>query len=121
MCHQAAAQGLPGQFPRLAGRTAQIAQSPEGRRYLARVGLWGIYGPIEADGVAINGMMPGVAGISDAELSDILNHVLATGKPAKAAKPFKPGEIAAVRAEGRVSGTDNAALRKTLVAGGQIK
>lgn len=121
MCHQSNAQGLPGQFPQLAGRSAQIAQTPEGRRYLVRVALWGIYGPIDVNGTPINGLMPGVASASDAEISDVLNHVIGLGKPAKAARPFKPAEVAAVRAEGKVSGTDNAALRKTLVAAGVIK
>jgi hypothetical protein len=51
----------------------------------------------------------------------VLNHVISLGKPAKPAKPFKPADVAAVRAEGKVSGTDNAALRKTLVASGVIK
>jgi mono/diheme cytochrome c family protein len=120
MCHQSTAQGLPGQFPALAGRSAQIAQSPEGRNYLVRVALWGLYGAIEVDGKTMNGLMPGVAGASDAEVSDILNHVISL-KPAKAAKPFKPAEVAAVRAQGKVSGTDNAALRKTLVASGVIR
>ncbi len=121
MCHQSNAQGLPGQFPQLAGRSAQIAQTAEGRRYLVRVALWGIYGPIDVNGTPINGLMPGVAGASDAEISDVLNHVISIGKPAKPAKPFKPADVAAVRAEGKVSGTDNAALRKTLVASGVIK
>lgn len=121
MCHQAAAQGLPGQFPALAGRSAQIAQTPEGRDYLVRVALWGLYGPIDIDGKTISGLMPGVASASDAEISDLLNHVTSLGKPARAAKPFKPAEVAAVRAKGKVSGTDNAALRKTLVASGVIK
>lgn len=121
MCHQSAGQGLPGQFPQLAGRSAQIAQTPEGRNYLVRVALWGLYGSIEVDGKTINGLMPGVAGASDAEISDILNHVTSLGKPAKPSKPFKPAEIAAVRAKGKASGTENAALRKTLVASGVIK
>jgi mono/diheme cytochrome c family protein len=121
MCHQSAAQGLPGQFPALAGRSAQIAQTAEGRRYLVRVALWGLYGPIELDGKTISGLMPGVASASDAEIADVLTHVTSLGKPAKPAKPFKPAEVAAVRAEGKVSGTDNAALRKTLVAAGVIK
>jgi mono/diheme cytochrome c family protein len=121
MCHQSNAQGLPGQFPQLAGRTAQIAQVPEGRHYLVRVALWGLYGPIDVNGTPINGLMPGVAGASDAEISDVLNHVIGLGKPAKPARPFKAADIAAVRAEGKVAGTDNAELRKTLVASGVIK
>ncbi|MBC7522332.1 MAG: cytochrome c [Sandarakinorhabdus sp.] len=121
MCHQSAAQGLPGQFPRLAGRSAQIAQTPEGRHYLARVMLWGVYGPIEVDGTPINGLMPSMASMTDDDLSAVLNHVITQGKPAKAARPFKPAEIAAVRAEGKIAGSDNAELRRTLVASGVIK
>lgn len=121
MCHQSTAEGLPGQFPRLAGRAAQIAQAPEGRRYLVRTVLWGIYGPIEVDGQAISGVMPGMSGMADADIADVLNHVLTTGKPAKKAAPFKPADIAAVRAEGRGNGGGNAELRKALVTAGVIK
>ena len=61
MCHQPSGAGLPGQFPRLNGRVAQIATSPEGRRYLAMVLLYGIYGPITVDDRKITGLMPGGA------------------------------------------------------------
>ncbi|WP_235902591.1 c-type cytochrome [Sandarakinorhabdus oryzae] len=115
MCHQATGQGLSGQFPRLAGRAAAIAQSPEGRRYLARVVLNGMSGPITVDGTPLMGVMPGMATMSDAEIAEILSHAVSLGKPAKPAKPFKAAEIAAVRAEGRVSMADNAALRAKLV------
>ena len=37
MCHQPNGAGLPGSFPRLAGRVPVIAGSPGGRRYLAMV------------------------------------------------------------------------------------
>jgi mono/diheme cytochrome c family protein len=121
MCHQANAQGLAGQFPRLAGRSAQIAQTPEGRHYLARVVLHGMYGSIAVDGQSIAGLMPSMTAMTDAEIADALNHAITAGKPAKPAAPFKPGEIAAVRAEGKASGSDNAALRQQLVASGVIK
>ena len=121
MCHQSAAQGLSGQFPRLAGRAAQIAQTPEGRHYLARILLWGVYGPIEVDGTPINGLMPSMGSMTDEDIVAVLNHVITLGKPAKAAKPFKPADIAAVRAQGKISGSDNAELRRTLVASGAIK
>jgi cytochrome c553 len=121
MCHQAGGEGLAGQFPRLAGRAAAIAQNPEGRRYMARVVLYGLSGPIEIEGVRIRGFMPGMATMPDAEIADILSHAVALGKPAKAAKPFKPAEIAAVRAAGRVSAGENAALRAKLVTDGVIK
>jgi mono/diheme cytochrome c family protein len=121
MCHQSAAQGLPGQFPRLAGRAAQIAQTPEGRNYLARILLWGVYGPIEVDGTPINGLMPSMEVMTDADIAAVLNHVILQGKPAKAARPFKPAEIAAVRAKGQIAGSANAELRKMLVVSGVIQ
>ena len=121
LCHQAGGEGLGNQFPRLAGRTAAIAQSPDGRRYMARVVLYGMSGPIETENVRISGYMPGMATMSDAEIAEILSHAVTLGKPAKAAKPFKPAEIAAVRAAGRVSAAENAALRAKLVADGLIK
>lgn len=120
MCHQANGQGLAGQFPRLAGRSAAIAATPEGRNYLARVVLYGIYGGITVDGQSIAGLMPSMVAMTDAEIADVLNHVIATPGSAKAA-PFKPAEIAAVRAAGKVSGSDNSALRAKLVAEGKIK
>lgn len=121
MCHQAGGEGLAGQFPRLAGRTAVMAQNPDGRRYMAQVVLFGLSGPVEIDGARISSVMPGMASMSDAEIAEILSHVITLSKPAKPAKPFKAAEIAAVRAAGRVSMADNAALRATLVGSGVIK
>jgi cytochrome c553 len=121
MCHQAGGEGLAGQFPRLAGRAAFIAQSPEGRRYMARVVLGGMAGPIEVEGARIAGVMPGMAGVSDADIAEALNHAITLGKPAKPAKPFKPADIAAVRGEGRATMADNRELRAKLVADGLIK
>lgn len=121
MCHQASGNGLAGQFPRLAGRAATIAQSADGRQYMARVVLYGLTGPITVDDKPLMGVMPGMASMSDAEIAEILSHAVSLGKPAKPAKPFKPAEIAAVRAAGRVSMADNAALRARLVSSGAIK
>jgi mono/diheme cytochrome c family protein len=121
MCHQSGGEGLTGQFPRLAGRAAAIAQAPEGRRYLVKVVLHGQAGPIEVDGSRISSVMPGMASVSDADIAEILSHVLTLGKPTKPAKAFKPAEVAAVRAEGRSSMAENNALRAKLVADGVIK
>ena len=49
LCHQGKAVGVPGQFPRLAGRVREIASRPEGRRYLLHVVLFGLAGKIEID------------------------------------------------------------------------
>ena len=124
MCHQAGGEGLSGQFPRLATRAAAIAQSPEGRTYMARVVLWGMAGPITVEGAPLMGVMPGMASMADVEIAEILSHAVTLGKPAKPAKPakpFKPAEIAAVRAAGRVSMADNNALRAKLASEGAIK
>lgn len=121
MCHQATGDGLAGQFPKLSGRAAGIAQSPQGRRYMARVVLFGMAGPIEVEGARISGVMPGMATVSDADIADVLSHVITLGKPAKPAKAFKVAEIAAVRAEGKATLAENAALRAELVGKGLIK
>ena len=121
MCHQAGGEGLSGQFPRLAGRAVGIAQSPEGRAYMARVVLWGMAGPITVEGAPLMGVMPGMASMADAEIAEILSHAVTLGKPAKPAKPFKAAEIAVVRTAGRVSMADNNALRAKLAGSGVIK
>ncbi|WP_353199260.1 cytochrome c [Sandarakinorhabdus sp.] len=121
MCHQATGDGLAGQFPKLSGRAAAIAQTPAGRRYLARVVLGGMAGPIEIDGVKLNGVMPGMASMSDAEIAEILSHVVTLGKPAKPAKPFKAEDITAARAEGGANMSSNKALRLQMVADGVVK
>ncbi len=121
MCHQSNAQGLSGQFPRIAGRLGPIARDAGGRHYLVRTVLHGMYGNIIVDGQSIIGLMPEFSSISDQEIAAALNHVLGLDKTAKPPLPFKPAEVAAVRAEGKVNASDNAELRKSLVASGVIK
>ena len=121
VCHRAAAEGVAGQFPRLAGRTAAIAQTPDGRAYLARVVLHGMLGTIDVDGRTITGLMPGMATMNDADIAEAINHALVAGTPDKPAKPFTATEIAAVRAAGKVSMGKNAELRMQLVKAGAIK
>jgi mono/diheme cytochrome c family protein len=116
MCHQKTGAGLPGQFPRIAGRVPQIASSAGGRRYLALVLINGLYGPITVDGRAINGMMPAAGSLSDQAIADVLNHVLTLPGRAKKGAQFTAAEIAAARAVGRKSGNELAAERSRLVA-----
>jgi mono/diheme cytochrome c family protein len=115
MCHQKNGAGLPGQFPRLAGRVPQIASSPGGRRYLAMVLINGLYGPITVDGRAISGLMPAAGALSDQAIADVLNHALTLPGSAKKVAAFTAAEIAAVRAIGRKSGSEVAAERSRLV------
>ena len=128
MCHQKSGAGLPGQFPRIAGRVPQIAATAEGRRFLALVLINGLYGPITVDGRAINGLMPAAGSLSDQAVADVLNHTMSlpgtltgtlSGSPpgrAKKVAPFTAAEIAAARAVGRKSGNELAAERSRLVA-----
>lgn len=120
MCHQADGTGLPGQFPRLAGRVSAIAQTTPGRHYLALVLLNGMVGRIEVDGQGISGLMPSMAALKDQDLADILNHVAKLGPPAKGKKPaaFTAAEIAGVRQSGSISSSAVGAERAKLVASG---
>lgn len=121
MCHQPDAAGLPGQFPRLAGRAGAIAAAPGGRRYLALVLLRGMFGKVDVDGQTISGMMPAMGTMKDQEIADLLTHVTqlpGEGKPAKKPAPFTAAEIAKVRAEPPISASAVGAERSRLAAAG---
>jgi mono/diheme cytochrome c family protein len=121
MCHQPSGMGLPGQFPRLSGRVSEIAASPEGRDYLAKVLLYGLYGPITVDDKKIAGLMPGMGTMSDQDIADVLNHAVSLKKTAKPAPPFTASEIAKVRAAGKLTASQVAAERGRLAAKGLIR
>jgi mono/diheme cytochrome c family protein len=97
MCHQSDGAGLPGQFPRLSGRVAQIAASSAGRALLGKILLNGMYASIVVDGKAINGLMPSAGSMNDQDISDVLNFVVAMKKAGKPA-PFTAAEITKLRA-----------------------
>lgn len=125
MCHQPSGAGLPGQFPRLAGRAAQIASSPDGRAYLAKVLLFGLYGPIRVDDTPITGLMPPVGTMTDQDIADLLNHVVALSKvgkptPTVTTRAYTAAEVAKVRAQGILTSAGVATLRAELAAGGVI-
>ena len=119
MCHQASGSGLPGQFPRLAGRAATISQTPAGRHYLAVVLLNGMVGRITSDDQPIAGLMPSMAALSDQQIADLLTHAIQLAPPAKGRKPapFTAAEIAGVRKEGGIGSSAVAALRAKLPPG----
>lgn len=117
MCHQMTGAGLPGQFPRLSGRVAQIAASPDGRAFLAKVLLHGMFGSITVDGKAINGLMPGMGAMNDQDIADVLNYAVSLkGKAA----PFTAAEITKIRAGGAMSAAAVAAERGKVAAKGLI-
>jgi mono/diheme cytochrome c family protein len=80
-CHGEKAQGVRP-YPGL-GEVASLLATPEGRRYLVLVVLYGKKGA--------SGLMPGFAQLKDEELAVLLNHLMALLK-AKG-EPFKPEEI----------------------------
>jgi mono/diheme cytochrome c family protein len=101
-CHQLGGAGVPGQFPRLAGRAGQIAATAAGRRYLEHVVLFGMMGTITVDGSPIiGGVMPSFASLSDQDLADALNYIIsldASGKLHWRGTVIRPAQIASVRA-----------------------
>ncbi len=118
VCHQAGGVGVPGQFPRLAGRAPVIASSAEGRGFLSQLVLNGMSGVVSVDGQSLVGIMPGFADIlSDADAAAVLTYVedldAGKGKPAR----FRAADIAAARKAGAVSPGDMAALRNRLAMG----
>jgi mono/diheme cytochrome c family protein len=102
LCHQSGAQGLPGQFPRLAGRISAISKNAAGRVYLADVLTYGLSATVKVDDQQIVGLMPPFAVLPNDVVADILNYVQGLGdQSAKGgpAKPFTESEIAAARAK----------------------
>jgi mono/diheme cytochrome c family protein len=108
-CHQAGGVGVPGQFPRLAGRVGSIASNPEGKAFLSKVLLNGMSGRIVADGEPVLGIMPAFDSLSDDDISAVLTYLSGLDhKPvtftareigeARAQPKLPPAEIMAQRA-----------------------
>lgn len=70
-CHQAEGQGMPGQFPPLAG-SGEFYGSPEN---MAKIIVHGLSGEISVQGVTYNGVMPGQGALSDYEIAAVGTYV----------------------------------------------
>ena len=112
-CHQAGGVGVPGQFPRLAGRVGEIASKPEGKKFLPQVLLNGMSGRITADGEEILGIMPAFDSMSDDDMAALLIYL--TGLE-HAPVPYSADDIKQARAQPKLSPTDVAAQRAALTA-----
>ncbi len=112
-CHQAGGVGVPGQFPRLAGRAGAIAAKSAGKAFLPKVVLNGISGRIMVDGEQILGIMPALDTLSDDDIAAVLTYV--TGLDHKQVA-YTAAEIKAARAQPKVSPTDMAAQHTALAA-----
>jgi cytochrome c5 len=121
MCHQLAAAGVPGQFPRLAGRAGKIAATDAGRNYLERVVLFGMIGGITVDGTPIvGGVMPSFSSLSNEDLAAALDYIISldsTGKSQWKGEVIKPADIAAAREGKTLSPGEVHQLRATALGG----
>ena len=122
MCHQLGAAGVPGQFPRLAGRAGKIAATAAGRNYLERVALSGMIGGITVDDSPIvGGVMPSFASLSDKDLAEALDYIISlddSGKLHWKGAVITPADIAKARADKSLSPSQVHQLRAAVVSGG---
>jgi mono/diheme cytochrome c family protein len=112
-CHQSGGVGVPGQFPRLAGRAGAIAARPEGKAFLAKVLLNGMSGRVTVDDQPILGIMPAFDSLSDDDIASVLSYLCGLDHAPVA---FTADDIKAARAEPKLSPTDMAAARADLAA-----
>jgi cytochrome c5 len=119
MCHQPNGQGIPGQFPRIAGRADKIARTAKGRQYLCTLVIYGMAGQVTVDGSTLIGVMPplGVT-LTDQNLADALNHLMQLSH-AKV-RPFTAAEVKAERRPTPLSATEVHAIRSQLASSGVI-
>ena len=110
-CHQAGGVGVPGQFPRLAGRVGAIASKPEGKNFLSKVLLNGMSGRIVADGEPVLGIMPPFDSMSDDDIAAVLTYLSGLDH---APVTFTAREIGEARAQPKVSPAEIVAQRTAL-------
>lgn len=117
-CHLPDGAGVPGAFPPVRSRAAQIAALDGGRAYLVTVVSYGLMGTIEVAGAQYFGVMAGLAGtLKPGEIAAALNYVVfelddgdAAGVP-----PFTAEEVEKIQAEVKLkSPAGGGELRKAL-------
>lgn len=75
-CHQLSGQGVTGAYPPLKDTVGSYVRVPEGRAYLAHVVAFGMMGAVVSQGQTYSGFMQPWTQLSDADVADVLNHVL---------------------------------------------
>lgn len=111
-CHQVGGTGVPGEYPRLAGRVDAIASNAKGRAFLAQLMVKGMSGTITVDGRKILGIMPDFADLKDDDLAATLNYV--AGLEGGKAPPFKPQDLKKARLGAKTSPQQLAETRNRL-------
>jgi mono/diheme cytochrome c family protein len=115
-CHLPTGAGVPGAFPPLGSNVKALAQSPAGRNYMALTVIKGVTGPVTVDGKTYRGVMPAQAGLDDAAVAALLNHVVA--KVAKGSgKAFTAAEIGAARKTGAALNASAVGKLRPVLAG----
>ncbi|GBD56894.1 anaerobically induced outer membrane protein [Gluconobacter wancherniae NBRC 103581] len=96
ICHHGG-HGQASEIAPIFGRVGRIAMTPEGHRYITHVLLYGLNGPILANGEPYNNSMPSFGRLPDSEIARILTFVAAQEMPT-GAPAFKAADIAEARA-----------------------
>jgi mono/diheme cytochrome c family protein len=93
-CHQSGGQGVPGQFPPLAG--SEWVNEPEPGRVI-RIVLNGLQGPITVKGNEFNNTMVPWNSLSDDDIAAVLTYVRQNKEWGNDAPPVTPERVKAVR------------------------
>ena len=120
LCHQTGAQGLAGQFPRLAGRIAAIAAIHAGREYLIEVLLNGMAGRITVDDTPVQGVMPSFRTLSDEQIAAVLSYLAGLPPGASKSVRFRVMEPAALRQQPQIAPTAMRERREELHRAGAV-
>jgi mono/diheme cytochrome c family protein len=110
VCHQAAGAGVPGSFPKLAGRAGKLAALPAGRKLLISAVLYGMSGKLQVEQQTIMGVMPPLSQLSDADIASILSYV--SGLDHGSARAFTAAEVGTVRAQPPLTSAEVNALAR---------
>jgi len=95
VCHQLTGQGLPAQFPALAGSEWVSVPSPN---RMIRLVLDGIQGPITVKEQNFNGAMPPWRELlTDADIAAVLTYVRGNQNWGNTAPPVTPEQVKAIR------------------------
>jgi len=100
-CHQPDGAGIPGIFPALKNRLADIMATVEGREYVTMVLIDGLVGTIEIDGQRYVGAMPS-QNLTDAQISDVIEYVVTNFEAPEAVRPnvlLSEDEVAKIRSK----------------------
>jgi hypothetical protein len=101
-CHQVSGQGVAGAYPPLKDTVGSYVRVPQGRAYLAHVVAFGMTGAVVSQSQTYSGFMQPWSQLTDAEVTDVLNHILLDLNAAllpDTFAPFTSDEVHTLRAQ----------------------